>query len=151
MISIVFIVLMEGVLNGIEGLNVEARAILNSFFAAIFMGSIASFLLTTMGHVVVSAMDVIYFCFAVEDDLGQKQPRHEELYEAIKMTIVPGTVSNQGVVMGTAPGQEQKMMQVQCTEGASPGFTLQVNGPNGPLQVQVPPGVMPGQIFMVAV
>jgi len=101
--SIVFIVFLEALLpNDIDG---TGRAILNSIFAAIFMGSITNFLLRTMSHVVISAMDVIYFCFAVEADLGQGQDRFQELYAAIKDTIVPGTVNNQGAMMGVVPGK----------------------------------------------
>merc|ERR1711934_849375 len=56
--SIILIVLLEAMLpNDMDG---TARAILNSLFAAIFMGSITNFLLRTMSHIVVSAMDVIY-------------------------------------------------------------------------------------------
>merc|ERR1719443_210629 len=121
--SIILIVLLEAMLpNDMDG---TARAILNSLFAAIFMGSITNFLLRTMSHIVVSAMDVIYFCFAVEDDLGQKQERFEDLYTAIKLTIVPGTVNNQGVVMGVPPGQANTM-QVACPEGCAAGTTVQV-------------------------
>jgi len=147
--SIILIVLLEAMLpNDMDG---TARAILNSLFAAIFMGSITNFLLRTMSHIVVSAMDVIYFCFAVEDDLGQKQERFEDLYTAIKLTIVPGTVNNQGAVMGVPPGQANTM-QVACPEGCAAGTTVQVSTPDGrQLQVQVPPGVTPGQIFTVAI
>lgn len=150
--SIIFIVIMEGFLP--NDMDVGVRAILNSVFAAIFMGSITNFLLKTMSHVVISAMDVIYFCFAVEDDLGQTQERFKELYVAIKQTIAPGTaVNNTGVVMGQPPAGSaaQQMMAVQVPAGVAPGTLIQVQGPNGPLQVQVPAGVQPGQVFNMAI
>merc|ERR1712196_427526 len=54
--SIVFVVLLESLLP--NDMDVGARAIFNSCLAAVFMGSITNFLLRTMSHVVVSAMDV---------------------------------------------------------------------------------------------
>merc|ERR1712151_760720 len=86
--------------------------------------------------------DVIYFCFAVETELGQKQDRFNDLYEAIKETIATGVVNNQGVVVG-------QPIPVLVPEGAAPGSLLQIPGPTGPMQVQVPEGVAPGQIFTV--
>merc|ERR1712217_484431 len=105
--SVVLIVMVENMLP--STMNSDTRAILNSIFAAIFMGSITNFLLKTMSHVVVSAMDVVYFCFAVESELGQKQDRFNDLYEAIKETIVKGSTNNEAVV-GYAPGQQPPMM-----------------------------------------
>jgi len=44
------------------------------------------------------------------------------------------------------------MMQVQIPGGASPGQTLQVQGPQGQaIQVQIPEGMSPGQTFQVQV
>jgi hypothetical protein len=137
-ISVILVVIIENLLP--NDIDAGARAILNSVFAAIFMGSITCFLLRTMSHVVVSAMDVIYFCFAAEADRGDKQERFNDLYDAIKMTIQPGTVNNRGVVMG-------QPIPVQVPEGAGPGTVLQIQGPSGPMQVQVPAGVTAGQTF----
>merc|ERR1712217_372490 len=104
---------------------------------------ITNFLLKTMSHVVVSAMDVIYFCFAVESELGKTQDRFNDLYEAIKVTIAPGVVNNQGVVVG-------QPIPVVVPVGAGPGTVLQIPGPAGPMQVQVPEGVKEGATFTVA-
>merc|ERR1712187_838723 len=137
-ISVILVVMIENLLpNDIDG---GVRAILNSVFAAIFMGSITCFLLRTMSHVVVSAMDVIYFCFAAEADRGDMQERFKDLYDAIKMTIQPGTVNNRGVVLG-------QPIPVTVPDGANPGTVLQIQGPHGPMQVQVPEGVTAGQTF----
>lgn len=155
-LSIVFIVILENLLP--NDIDPTFRAILNSVFAAMFMGSVTNFLLKAMSHVVVSAMDVIYFCFAVEDDCGQKQEeRFADLYEAIKKTIVVGTpagAGNKGVEMGQPVGAQpqQNQMAVQVPQGSAPGSLIQVQGPDGTLlQVAVPPGVMPGQTFMMQI
>jgi len=116
-LSVVLIVLIEKTLD--NNMEPKSRAILNSIFAAIFMGSITNFLLRTMSHIVVSAMDVLYFCYAVEDDLGQNQERFKDLYAAIKMTIVKGTVHNDGAVMGQAPPGQILPSNVAVQEPAS--------------------------------
>jgi len=149
--SIVFIVLIENMIP--NDVDPKARAILNSIFASIFMGSITNFLLRTMSHIVISAMDVLYFCYAVENDLGQNQERFADLYAAIKMTIVKGSVENNGAVLGQPPpGQSQpNMLAVQVPEGAAPGATIQVQGPHGLIQVQIPDGALTGQVFHVII
>jgi len=151
--SIVIIVLIETLLDDtIHQSEPKIRAIINSVFASIFMGSVTNFLLKTMSHIVVSAMDVVYFCYALEQDLGQKQERFEDLYEAIKKDIPTGIIAsgNQGVVVGAPPGGQQ-VIPVQIPEGVGPGAMLQVPGPNGPIQAQVPLGMSAGQVFNVSV
>ena len=43
--------------------------------------------------------------------------------------------------------QEMQILSVPCPLDAGPGSMIMVQGPSGPMQVQVPPGVMPGQPF----
>jgi hypothetical protein len=84
----------------------ETRGYMNAFLAAQFMGSITYFVLKFLSQVVVSAMDVALFCYAVEKDIGQQQDeRFATLYDAIKMTVTTGVAqgnSSSEVVVGTA-------------------------------------------------
>lgn len=156
-LSIFFVVVLENLLTGMSssqnlGDLGNFRAILNASFLAMFSGSLVRIMMENMSDVVTSAMDGIYFCFAVEASLDQKQERFADLYEAIKMTIVPGVVGGPGqqpgVVMGMPAAQT---MTVLVPAGVLAGSILQVQGPNGPFQVAVPEGVAPLQSFAVQV
>jgi len=148
-LSIFFVVVIENLLPEFDG---QPRAWVNASFLAIFSGSLVRIIMENMSDVVTGAMDGIYFCFAVEASLGQKQERFADLYEAIKMTIVPGVVGGPGQQPGVVLGMPAaQTMTVLVPPGVTAGSTLQVQGPNGLFQVVVPEGVAPGQGFAVQV
>jgi len=61
----------------------------------------------------------------------------------------PMVIAATPVVAAAAPAPTT--MQVTCPEGVVAGALLQVQGPSGPVNVQVPAGVAPGQVFMIQV
>jgi hypothetical protein len=62
----------------------HTRATLNSIFAALFMGCVTQFVLDKVSGVVVTAMDVLLFCIAIENN---EQERFANLYSNIKETF----------------------------------------------------------------
>lgn len=146
----VVIVLIENQLEG-SSMDTKTRGHLNSIFASLFMGAVTLFVLTFVSQLVVSACDVVFFCFAVEAEHQQaEQERFGELYKSIKQTVVPGMVPGaQGVVVGHAPTQT---VHVVIPEGMSAGQTMRVQAPSGSqVNVVLPEGSQPGQTIAVLV
>jgi len=87
LMAIVFVVLVEQFVSTIDWTGDrrlwEIRAGMNSIFAAIFMGCVTQFLLDFISGIVVTAMDVLLFCIAVEDS-NNKQDRFANLYNNMK-------------------------------------------------------------------
>merc|ERR1712032_737133 len=119
--------------SGIE--DPELRGYMNSFFAALFMGCITYFMLDFLSKIVVSAMDVALFCYAVEKDLGQHQKdRFAGLYDSIKMGVATGVdPRSSGVVTGSAVGDPQANSQVPAAPVSSSAVVGQ------PVQNEVQP------------
>lgn len=128
------------------------RAVMNSVFSALFMGCITFFILTFLSQVVVSAMDVCLFCFAVSSDLGiadEKDAKKQAFYASIKETVVKGSVAGNSVVTGANAGT---MMTVVVPTGAESGQQLTVTTPQGQqVTVTIPEGVAAGEKFQVQV
>lgn len=60
---------------------------------------------------------------------------------------------NEGELIAEAMATEngEQKMQVTCPAGSNAGDSLQIQGPNGErMKIQVPAGVSPGEVFMVA-
>jgi len=119
-VGLIFVIFLEQGIGGIAEPGSDVRKGMNSIFASVFMGCISYFLLNFLSGVVVSAMDAVLFCFAVEESLGQKQAeRFDKLYGSIKETFAVGTVvgSSEGVVVvvGTAPGGQTPAGAVGAT------------------------------------
>jgi hypothetical protein len=130
----------------------ELRGYMNAFFASLFMGCITYFVLNFLSQVVVNAMDVALFCYAVEKDLGEQQnERFATLYDSIKMTVTTGVAQGSSeVVVGTAAPSQT--FQVTVPEGVLPGQQLQVSTPSGQqVTVTVPEGLQPGMQFTAMV
>lgn len=87
LMAIVFVALVEQFVSTIDWTGDrelwEIRAGMNSIFAAIFMGCVTQFLLDFISGIVVTAMDVLLFCIAVEDS-NNKQDRFADLYKNMK-------------------------------------------------------------------
>mmetsp|Transcript_118920 Transcript_118920/g.243138 ORF Transcript_118920/g.243138 Transcript_118920/m.243138 type:complete len:657 (+) Transcript_118920:126-2096(+) len=128
------------------------RAVCNSVFASLFMGCITFFILNFLSQVVVNAMDVCLFCYAVECDLGkpsEQDVKKQAFFESIKETVVQGSIQGQQVVTG---GPATQMMTVSVPEGCQPGQQLMVATPQGQqVTVVIPEGVAAGQTFQVQV
>jgi len=79
-----------------------------SVMCGLFLSCLTMFILQAISHIVVSAMNIVLFCYAVEDKAGEKQERFSVLYENIKSIVVVGVVQgdatqSQGeVVIGSA-------------------------------------------------
>lgn len=160
--ALILVIILEQFINDIE--DAAVRALFNSIFASVFIGSITFFLLTYVSLIVVNAMDVVFFCYAIEmDNAGSRQERFEKLYESIKDSIAPGVADmqqglNNGLVVqgiapnGAAPATGQQTLAVTVPPGAAPGQTLQIQTPQGQtIQVQIPAGLQQGQTFNVQV
>eukprot|EP00416_Gambierdiscus_australes_P021880 CAMPEP_0171057392 /NCGR_PEP_ID=MMETSP0766_2-20121228/1763_1 /TAXON_ID=439317 /ORGANISM="Gambierdiscus australes, Strain CAWD 149" /LENGTH=649 /DNA_ID=CAMNT_0011512497 /DNA_START=66 /DNA_END=2015 /DNA_ORIENTATION=- len=104
-ITLVVLILIES--NFGSQSHEEIRAVLNSVLASLFMGSITMFILSAISKLVVNAMDVVFFCFAVEADNQGRQERFTELYSSIKCSIVEGGIQGQNVVQGNAVSGQQ--------------------------------------------
>lgn len=130
--------------------NQGDRAILNSIFVSLFIGSITYFILQTVSQIVVNAMDAIFFCFAVEQqNASAKQPRFEQLYDNLKAAIAPGVLP-QSAVMGAPPSAQ--VIQVQVPEGGFEGAMIRVATPQGrQIEVVVPAGFPVGSVMNVSV
>mmetsp|Transcript_12192 Transcript_12192/g.31319 ORF Transcript_12192/g.31319 Transcript_12192/m.31319 type:complete len:659 (-) Transcript_12192:312-2288(-) len=112
--TLVLVVLLETwVFGGSSVSNLELRAIFNSIFASLFMGAMTFFILENVSHIVVNAMDSVFFCFAVEAQLTEEaeQERFAKLYESIKAEIQTGVPSTSAVV-GKPPGNETPVAPV---------------------------------------
>jgi len=73
--------------------------------------------------------------------VGFCRPKGTQPFRAVAFSPAAGMAIGMGM-----------MMQVQIPGGASPGQTLQVQGPQGQaIQVQIPEGMSPGQTFQVQV
>jgi len=116
-VTLVFVVMLESRLGSIWSLlgnSDELRARMNSIMASLLMGSVTMFILGAISQIVVNAMDVVFFCFAVEAESAQQQERFKELYASIKTSIIQGQVigTGEGVVQGRpaagAPIPEQR-------------------------------------------
>jgi len=76
LVGLIFVVIVEQILASFGFLDFskpdlwDVRAVINSFLAALFMGCITQFILTFVSEVVMTAMDVILFCYAIDDDKG---------------------------------------------------------------------------------
>jgi len=76
LVGLIFVVIVEQLLASFGFLDFskpelwDVRAVINSFLAALFMGCITQFILTFVSEVVMTAMDVILFCYAIDDDKG---------------------------------------------------------------------------------
>jgi len=148
--SLVLVVVLENTLGSAIATSNETRAVFNIIFAALFVGAIAMFIMKFVSLIVTNAMNIIFFCYAVEADNGQSQERLNQLYDVIKKSVVDGVApANAGVVSGSSPATV--MLQVTVPEDAQPGQLIQVQGPAGPVQVTIPQGFAPGQIMQVAV
>ncbi|CAK0839806.1 unnamed protein product [Prorocentrum cordatum] len=128
----------------------ETRAVLNAISAALFLGAVVHFTMDTVSQIVVNAMDTIFFCFAVETQLGDaKQERFAGLYDNMKATIAPGALL-QDAVVGAPPCSQP--MQVMVPEGAGEGFVLRVLAPQGhSIEVTVPAGFAAGSVMTLTV
>lgn len=89
-LTLVIVVLLEEHVGGLFDPTAEIRARLNSIFASLFVGSVTMFILQAVSEIVVSAMDVVFFCFALEQKHGAKQERFQPLYTCIEKHIVLG-------------------------------------------------------------
>jgi len=90
-LGIAVVILTEGALSDHND-NPQARMVLNSVFVSVFVGCVSHFLLDFLTSIVVTAMDVSLFCYAVEQSCGTAQPeRFDELYGSIKGSLVVGT------------------------------------------------------------
>merc|ERR1711920_715286 len=106
------VVVVEGSLSG-SGIcmvgedTCTERLVLNSIISSIFIGCIASFILTFLSQIVVTGMDVCLFCYAVANDLGitSDDKKKQDFYESIKETVVVGLVveGTPGAVVGQSP------------------------------------------------
>merc|ERR1712151_335608 len=139
---------IDGFLSNLS--DVGVRAVLNIVFASLFCGSISHILLNNVSRIVVNAMDIIFFCYAVEIDNLQKQERFEQLYDNIVKSIQPGYVpTNPGITAGNPPTEH---IMVQIPADALPGSKIQVQVPDGQMvQVLVPPGAIPGTSIQVQI
>jgi len=95
-VGLIFVIFLEQGIGGIAEPGSDVRKGMNSIFASVFMGCISYFLLNFLSGVVVSAMDAVLFCFAVEESLGQKQAERfdkygSNLYGSIKENFAVGT------------------------------------------------------------
>jgi len=115
-VTIVLVVVFESTLGSLFAHDPEfheVRARLNSIMASLLMGSVTTLILGTMSEIVVNAMDVIFFCFAVEAENAQQQERFDQLYCSIKASIIQGQVAGTGggVVQGRAVAGAPPMEQ----------------------------------------
>mmetsp|Transcript_66752 Transcript_66752/g.150731 ORF Transcript_66752/g.150731 Transcript_66752/m.150731 type:complete len:189 (+) Transcript_66752:2-568(+) len=92
-VALIIVIMMESMIGGLfEG---EVRAVMNSVFASLFMASITVYILMAVSKIVINSMDVIFFCFAIEEEMkAEKQERFNDMYESIKTTIISGDVKN---------------------------------------------------------
>lgn len=143
-ITLVIVILIEPYLASIcPGGCLEEKARITSILGAFFLSCLTMFILQAVSHIVVSAMNVIFFCYAVEDAAGGKQERFEELYLSIKSTVVTGVVvqgsvpqSQSGVVVGTSVVGTQPARQSQ--PGAAPTIVIGAVSNNQTYSNEVP-------------
>merc|ERR1719330_592425 len=130
----------------------QVRGAWNSVFASILIGCVTTFILTFLSQVIVTAMDVCLFCYAVESDHGNAttDAQKGKFIESIKQTVIQGHVGGEG---GAVVGQPvPTFMMVQAPAGSAPGQMLTVQTPQGhQVQVTIPEGVAPGQAFQVQI
>jgi len=120
--ALILVIMIENLISGVfdscgDSCDV-VRAVLNSIFASLFIGSICMFLLTHVSRVVVNSMDTIFFCFAVEaENKAEEQERFQKLYGSIKTMIAPGGVQgDSNVVSGTPVQQPPQAVPAQPAE-----------------------------------
>jgi len=75
------------VLLAVFGDKIKAD-ILVGFLGGIFVGSVCCLFFTAFAQVVLNSTDVIFYCFALEQETGHRQPRFSQLYESIENFVV---------------------------------------------------------------
>lgn len=61
---------------------------MSAILGGIFIGSISNIVFTLFSVVMSSATDTIFYCFALEEDSGTKQDKHEEIYDFMKKDML---------------------------------------------------------------
>jgi hypothetical protein len=104
LVGLIFVVVIEQLMASFGFLDFEnkdlwgVRAIINSVLAALFMGCITQFILTFVSEVVVTAMDVILFCFAIDE--SSKGSRFEGFQENVEKAF-PEAIKEESNSEGT--------------------------------------------------
>lgn len=113
-----------------------------SAMAALIMGSVASLVFHYFAECVIGAQCAMFYCYSLESAL------HGD-------AGVPGAARRRAKV-GSMWAQQQALnlpdstFTVVCPQGAVPGTMLSVTSPGGQtMQVMVPGGIQPGQVFAI--
>lgn len=128
------------------GWEVDTQHAINSVTGALFIGSVCYCLFNFIGEVVISSIDTIFFCFAIEYDNDIYQSRlRAQVYEVLRDDCPGGAVPMDGALCQpyTAKGED-----TLTTVTGSPQLvisddnehtTVNVPTPSAPIVYQRPP------------